>query len=115
MNKPIQQMYLAHENEKKRSYNARVIHVEKGTFTPLVFSTTGGAGIEAQRLIKKLAQQMEHSTGQKRADAIGFIRKRLRFELLKTTVIALRGYRVKKKIDESKNIGEIDLNLEPTI
>jgi len=33
MNKPIQQMYLEYENEKKRSYNARVIHVEKGTFT----------------------------------------------------------------------------------
>ena len=115
MNKPIPRMYLAHENEKKRSYNARVIQVEKGTFTPLVFSTTGGAGIEAQRLIKKLAQQMEYSTGQKKADAIGFIRKRLRFELLKTTVIALRGYRGKKKVDESKNIDEIDLNLEPTI
>jgi hypothetical protein len=114
-NKPIQQMYRAHENEKKRAYNARVIHVEKGTFTPLVFSTTGGAGIEAHRLIKKLAQQMEYATGQKKADCIGFIRKRLRFELLKTTVIALRGYRGKKIEDSNNIIGELDLNLEPNI
>ena len=116
MNKPIPKMYLAHEKEKKRSYNARVLQVEKGTFTPLVFSTTGGAGIEAQRLIKKLAQQMEYATGQKKADAVGFIRKRLRFELLKTTVIALRGYRGGKKVDNTAdNIGEIDLNLEPRL
>ena len=89
--------------------------MEKCTFTPLVFSTTGGAGMEAQRLIKKLAQQMEYATGQKKADAIGFIRKRLRFELLKTTVIALRGYRGKKKVDNSNDIGELDLNLEPRL
>ena len=38
--KKIPAMYLAHETEKKRNYNARVIEIEKGTFTPLVFSTT---------------------------------------------------------------------------
>ena len=41
---------------------------------------------------------------------------RLRFELLKTTVIALRGYRGGKKVDNTAdNIGEIDLNLEPRL
>ena len=29
------------ENEKKRKYNQRVIDVEMGTFTPLVFGTNG--------------------------------------------------------------------------
>ena len=46
---------------------------------------------EAQRLVKILAQRMEVATGQRYSDAVSFIRKRLRFELLKTTVIALRG------------------------
>ena len=78
----------------------------------MVFSTTGGACIEAQRLIKKLAQQMEYSTGQKKAGAVDYA---LSSCILKTTVIALRGYRGRKKIDESKNIDEIDLNLEPRI
>ena len=43
-----------HEDEKKRTYNARVIEVEKATFTPLVFSTTGGIG-EANHFLKRVA------------------------------------------------------------
>ena len=43
-NKSLKQMYRSHENEKKNAYNQRVIKVEKATFTPLVFSTTGGMG-----------------------------------------------------------------------
>ena len=30
-----------HEQEKKRQYNRRVMEVEHGSFTPLVFTTTG--------------------------------------------------------------------------
>ena len=44
----VTQMYKHHEYLKKRAYNARVIQVEKGTFPPLVFSTTGGMGCEAE-------------------------------------------------------------------
>ena len=43
------------------------------------------------------------------------LRKRLRFELLKTTVIALRGYRGKKIEDSNNIIGELDLNLDPNM
>ena len=112
--KPIPMMYEAHEKEKKRLYNARVLHVERGTFTPLVFSTSGGMGKEAQKLVKRLAQRMEVSTGQRYADAVGYIRKRLRFELLKTTVIALRGDRGAKLREAHKvSVAELDLNLEP--
>ena len=36
------QIYRIHETEKKRKYNSRVTEIEQGTFTPLVFTTTGG-------------------------------------------------------------------------
>ena len=112
--KPIPQMYLSHEGEKKRKYNARVLEVEKGTFTPLVFSTSGGMGAEAQRLVKRLAQRMEVATGQRYSDAVSFIRKRLRFELLKTTVIAMRGDRGSRARTLNEiPMGDLDLNLEP--
>ena len=113
--KPIPMMYAAHEKEKKRLYNARVLHVERGTFTPLVFSTSGGMGKEAKNLVKRLAQRMEMSTGQRYADAVGFIRKRLRFELLKTTVIALRGDRGARlrEANTARAVADLDLNLEP--
>ena len=39
-----QQIYRIHENEKKRLYSKRVLDIEHGTFTPLVFTTTGGMG-----------------------------------------------------------------------
>ena len=116
MSKTIPQMYSSHELQKKRAYNSRVINVEKGSFTPLVFSTTGGMGMEAQKLFKRIAEKMEYTTGQRYADAMGFIRKRLRFELLKTTLIALRGYRGRAKYPEegiNENFSQMDLNLEP--
>ena len=36
-----QQIYRMHENEKKRLYSRRVLDIEHGTLTPLVFTTTG--------------------------------------------------------------------------
>ncbi len=36
-----QQIYGMNENEKKRLYSKRVLDIEHGTFTPLVFTTTG--------------------------------------------------------------------------
>ena len=47
-------MYRSHEMEKKNKYVDRVMNVEKGTFTPLVFSTTGGMGSEAVCFYKHL-------------------------------------------------------------
>ena len=36
--------YRMHENENKRQYSRRVLDMEQGTFTPPVFTTTGGMG-----------------------------------------------------------------------
>ena len=45
----LKQIYKQHENDKKRFYTQRVMDVEQGTFTPLVFTTTGGMGEECKR------------------------------------------------------------------
>ena len=55
INKDISQVYETHEKAKKRAYNERIIQVEKGSFTPIVFSTFGGMGNEADRFHKRLA------------------------------------------------------------
>ena len=47
--------YRRHELEKRRSYDQRIREVEHGTFTPLVFSTTGGMGKAATVFYKRLA------------------------------------------------------------
>ena len=96
-NKTIKQMYSSHERSKKNEYNARVIQVEKASFTPLVFSTSGGMGEEATKFYKRLADKVSRKTGQQYADTITVIRRRLRFDLLRTCLISIRGYRGKKQ------------------
>ena len=91
-NKALEQMYSDHEKEKKRLYNSRVIEVEHGTFTPLVFSTTGGMSRECT-FLKKLSKKLSQKSNQKYSDTISFVRRRLRVELLRTCLIAIRGHR----------------------
>ena len=105
-------MYRHHEHQKKAAYNDRVVQVEKGVFTPVIFSTAGGMGVEAQRLVKRIAEKYTTKTGQQYSHAISHIRRRLRFDLLRTTVIALRGHRG-KPTDVSPTIANLDLNLIP--
>lgn len=41
-NKSLTSLYRQHEQEKLRKYEERITHVEHGSFTPLVFTTSGG-------------------------------------------------------------------------
>ena len=105
-------IYKRHESEKKRAYGSRVLEVEKGIFTPLVFSTTGGMGEEAAAFNKRLASLLSEKKGNSYSDTISFIRRRLRFCILKTTLVALRGFRGKKQPD-ALPIEGMDFNLIP--
>ena len=100
-------MYRTPEQEKKRLYNHRVIEVEHGTFTPLVFSTSGGMGPEATKLLKHLASRISAKRQENYSDVMSFLRRRIRFDILKTTVISLRGYRGPSK---SGSLKEMDFN-----
>ena len=106
-------MYTSHERQKKNMFNKRIVEVEHGTFTPKVLSTTGGMGRKANNFFKKLADQLSRKSGQRYSEAMTyFIRKRIRFDLLRTTIIALRGERGVKSNSVVK-IADLDMNLEP--
>ena len=60
----IPQMYTSHESEKKTEYIPRVLQVEKATFAPTVFSTSGGIGKEADKLIRRMAGRMSAKKGE---------------------------------------------------
>ena len=112
--KSIAQMYSSHENQKKREYNARVLNIEKGTFTtftPVVFSTSGGMGKEAEKLLKQMANKLAMKRDEQYCHVISFLRRRYRFDLLRTCVIALRGYRGRYKPDA---VEDLDLNVRRT-
>ena len=111
---PIKNMYKHHEDEKKRAYNARVINSEHATFTPLVFTTSGGMATECERFFKRLATLVAIKTNQRYCDTITHIRRRIRFDLLRTCLIGLRGHRG-KVFTRAKEVEELDLNLTPDL
>jgi len=51
--------YRRHEREKCRAYEQRVREVERGSFTPLVFSISGGMGRAATVTYNRLASLLE--------------------------------------------------------
>ncbi|XP_074605797.1 uncharacterized protein LOC141858854 [Acropora palmata] len=59
-----QQIYRLHENEKKRQYSSRVLDIEHGTFTPLIFTTTGGMGNECLSYHSRLAELIAIKKGE---------------------------------------------------
>ena len=52
-----------HEKEKKNKYGLRVREIEKGTFTPLVFTTAGGCGKECNLALKRLGNLIAEKSG----------------------------------------------------
>ena len=48
-NKPMPECHVMHEQEKKRAYNERILQIDHGTFTPLVFSVNGSMVRECQK------------------------------------------------------------------
>ena len=62
------QIYRIHENDKKRLYSRRVLDVEHGSFTPLVFTTTGGMGEECLKFHSRLAELIAAKKGERYSD-----------------------------------------------
>ena len=111
VNKDIPKLYATNEKEKKSAYNERIINVEKGSFTPVVMSTTGGMGKEATLFHKRLALLISEKRNEEYSHVLNYIRTRLRFALLKSTVTALRGVRGKRSRDETTPMSSISYNL----
>lgn len=107
----ISKLYETHEKEKKKAYNERVIQNEKGSFTPLVMTTTGGMGIEAQNFHKRLALLIANKRKEAYSDVILYIRTKIRFAILKCTLIAIRGIRNKTHKSETTPISNVSFNL----
>ena len=51
----------AQEEEKKRKYQQRVLDVEMGSFTPLVFRTNGGMGADCIYFLKRLPEKLSEN------------------------------------------------------
>ena len=61
-----QQRCTVSMREKDRKYLDRSVHIEKGTFNGLVFSTTGGMGPRATMFLKRVATLLAAKTSQEK-------------------------------------------------
>ena len=57
-NTTIPALLKANERTKRRSYEQRIIEVEHGSFTPLVFADTGGMSPAVSTFYKRLASMI---------------------------------------------------------
>ena len=89
-----------------------MIIIEHGTFTPLIFTSTGGMGKECLQYHSRLAQLISIKKGEDYAKTISWIRARTSFALLRSALICLRGSRAKRKaFCDFKNV-DIDIEIQ---
>ena len=87
-----------HEKEKKRQYNDRVMNIEHGTFTPLVFSVNGVMSKECSMFHRYLAQKFANKTNERYEKIIAIIKCMLSFMILRSSLMCIRGSRSYKTI-----------------
>ena len=97
LNKSVKSILNDHESKKKRAYNRRVMEVEHGSFTPLVFTTTGVMSHECLIFHKSLAEKMSVKQGERYEVIMRYLRVKLSFLALKSTLLCLRGSRSHRK------------------
>ena len=113
MKKSVEQLYRDDEQLKKKKYGDRIRNVEKSSFTPLIFTTTGGMGPECTKMNKRLAEKLCNKNKESYAHVVRHIRTRLRFALLRATLVAIRGIRGSFRTDSEAELGDISFNLIP--
>ena len=110
LNTPLAQCYRRNELEKKRAYDERVREIERGSFSPLVFSTSGGMGKTATVVYKRLATLHADKFDKPYSKTIHWLRCRMNFSLLRSSIMCLRGSRSAVHRPASPLIpGDIDL------
>ena len=89
-NTSIPNCYRRHEAEKKRAYEQRISEVEHSSFTPLVFSATGGMGQQCSTFYRRLAALLAEKWNESYTSTLSWIRCLLSFCLLRSAIQCIR-------------------------
>ena len=85
------------EAEKRCAYEERIHEVEHGSFTPLVFASSGGMGKAATTTYKHLAQLLSEKWSSPYSVVMGWLRCSLGFSLLRSSIICICASRSRSK------------------
>lgn len=91
------QLFRMAEKAKIREYSERIHQVEHADFSPLVFTTAGGMAPQSHLVVKRIAEKISEKQDLHLSIVSGWLRCRLSFALLRTTLMCLRGTRRKKQ------------------
>ena len=90
----IRRQLLDNERQKKRQYLQRVVNIDRGSFTPLVFTTNGMVGKECDRALKAVVSMIVSKNADLHYSAvINLLRTKLRFAILRWNITCFRGCR----------------------
>ena len=90
--------YKYHETLKNSKYQQRILNVEQSSFCPLIFGGTGGAAPTATRTIQRLAEKLSEKRQESYAESINYIRTKISFALLRSSILCIRGCRSLRKV-----------------
>ena len=95
---PLSTLYRRQEQLKRNAYEERVRQVEKASFVPLVFTTSGSASPAATVVLKRLAamHRLAEARDLSYSTVMGWLRCRLSFCLLRCAVMCFRGSRSRR-------------------
>ena len=93
--RPLATVYKEHERKKKLEYGSRVCEVEQASFTPLVFTASGGMAPEATVTFKRFASLLAEKRNETYSSVMGWLRCKISFSLLRSALLCLRGSRSK--------------------
>ena len=88
------------------------MEIEQGTFTPLVFTTTGGMANECVKYHSRPAELIANKKGESYLRAISWIRAKVKcmsFAIVRSATLGLRGLRSRRR---QLDFVDLDLQIE---
>ena len=89
--------YKYHETLKNSEYQQRILNVEQSSFSPLIFGCTGGGAPTATRTMQQLAETLSEKRQESYPESINYIRTKISFALLRSSILCIRGCRSLRK------------------
>lgn len=86
-------IFRRQEAEKRRKYERRVREVENSSFVPFVMACSGGLAPTALVVLKRLASMLSEKKGTPYSQMMSWIRCRLSFAMVRSSLMCLRGAR----------------------
>jgi hypothetical protein len=109
LNISTEKVYERAEQQKKSAYNERILQVEHGSFTPLIFSVSGGMGTQAKTFAKMLCNKIAYKKRQEYSDVMNMFRCKLSFLIQKMVLLCIRGSR---SLNNKNNNIELSSNID---